>query len=331
MSAKKPEPPPFRPKCFLKIYQILETQGSFSASNLMKRSKYTNEVIRMKKILAAALALLMLLGCAAAEEQTTTVLTPEMGAAVSVDLDGDGAQEQLTWNTVEISEYDTIAEIRVQTADGAEIGWGSDLLYNAQVYICDIDADGTHEIFVSGDEMSDDYVTYVLRCTGSALQQLPFADVCRGENTGGYYDRGYGRVTAIEGCEISLTGSQDMLGTWFATRRFMLLDGQFEIVDDGYWICDVDINDTEAWQYRSLNPISAIPVTFVENYQMFSGELQPGERILLTRFDKFDAFFVTEDGRHGFLTAHPDEENGWGWAIDGVSEYELFETLPYAD
>ena len=59
---------------------------------------------------------------------------------------------------------------------------------------------------------------------------------------------------------------------------------------------------------------------------------QPGERILLTHFDKIaDAFFVTEDGRTGYLTAQPDKEAGWGWTINNIPESELFETVPYAD
>ena len=138
-------------------------------------------------------------------------------------------------------------------------------------------------------------------------------------------------VTAIEGNEITLMGSQDMLGTWMTERRFSLIDGLFETVDDGYWVCSVDMEDPEIWEYRSLNPVQAIPVTFIENNAEVSGQLQPGERIMLTHFDKVsDAFFVTEDGRSGYLTAEEDTEN-WGWKINGIHESELFEYVPYAD
>lgn len=284
----------------------------------------------MKKILAMVLAMMLLVGASA--EQEIGAMQPEMGAAYAIDLDGDGVQETLTWNSIAINEYDEIAEVRVQNVDGAEVGWGSDILYGARVYLHDTNSDGAVEIFISGDQMSDDYITYCLQYTGDGLEQLRFADVNRGENTGDYYDYGYGMVTAFDGIEVSLTGSQDMLGTWFATRRLALIDGQFEIVDDGYWICDPDVTDPEVWEYRSLTPVQPIPVTFVVDYNTVPGELQPGERVLLTYFDKLaDAFFVTEDGRVGYFTAFVDQETGWGWTINGVSEYDLFETVPYAD
>lgn len=286
----------------------------------------------MKKVLAMVLALLMLLGGAMAEEKAANdAVALENGVATEVDLDGDGAMESVTWSTAMLNEYDEEAVVTVGNASG-EVEWRSGMLYGSQAWVTDIDANGLKEIFVSGDQMSDDYVTFCLNYTGAALEQLLFADANRGENTGEYYDWGYGMVTAIEGAEITLTGSQDMLGTWMASRRFSLLDGRLEIVDDGYWMCDPDVDDPEVWEYRSLTPVQAVPVTFVVDYELVSGELQPGERILLTRFDKLaDAFFVTEDGRHGFITAQPDAESGWGWTINGVPESEMFEYVPYAD
>lgn len=284
----------------------------------------------MKKMLALILMILMLTVCAQAENVGTVY--PQADAETMVDLDGDGVQEILTWRNVEISEYDQIAEIRVRNDGGEEIGWGSELLYGVQVALADVDSDGLVEIFVTGDEMSDDYATYCLHYSTEALTPVLFADAGRGDNTDEYYDRGYGLLTQVSGSEIVLTGSQDMLGTWMAERRYGLVDGVMELVDDGYWFCNVDVNDPEAWEYRSLNPVQEIPVTFVEDYEMTDGALQPGERILLTRFDKIaDAFFVTEDGRSGYLTAQPDEESGYGWVINNIPESELFETIPYAD
>ena len=154
----------------------------------------------------------------------------------------------------------------------------------------------------------------------------------RGDENTGYYDMGYGMITAIEGNQITLTGSQDVLGTWFASRQFSLIDGILELVDDGYWVCDIDENDPEIWEYRSLNPVQAISVTFIENGAEVTGEIQPGERIMLTKFNKAaDVFFVTEDGREGYLTAAVDTETGWGWTVNGISEDEVFEFVPYAD
>ena len=286
----------------------------------------------MKRIIAAFLSMLFLLGGASAETAAFEPIALEDGAAVVIDLDDDGAPERVTWSMVPLDEYDTEAVITFQTASGDEGEWHSGMLHSAEAWITDIDSNGLKEIFVSGDQMSDDYITFCLHFTGSLLEQLHFADVNRGENTGGYYSWGYGRITAINGSEISLTGSQDMLGTWMATRNFSLIDGLLEIVDDGCWFMDIDTSDPEVWEYRSLNPVQVIPVTFIVDYNCVPGELQPGERILLTRFDKLaDAFFITEDGREGFITASDDQEAGWGWMINGISEHDLFEYVPYAD
>lgn len=303
-----------------------------TATNREVSASKFQEVIEMKKVLAMVLALLMLLGGAVAEEQAIeNAIALENGAAVEVDLDGDGVMESVTLTRVMLNEYDEEAVVTVKNASG-EGEWHSGMLYGAQAWVTDIDSNGLKEIFVSGDEMSDDYITYCLNYVGAMLEPLLFADVNRGENTGEYYPRGYGMVTAINGSEITLMGSQDMLGTWMAERRFSLIDGMLEIVDDGYWVCSTDMDDPEIWEYRSLKPVQAIPVTFIVDGVETAGELQSGERIMPTHFDKVaDLFFVTEDGREGYLTAEPDAEAGWGWQINGISEHELFEMVPYAD
>ena len=42
-------------------------------------------------------------------------------------------------------------------------------------------------------------------------------------------------------------------------------------------------------------------------------------------------WFVTEDGRTGYFGIEPNEEQGWGYLVEGMSEDELFEMVPYAD
>jgi len=286
----------------------------------------------MKKVLGMVMALMLILCGAMAEEQIAFApVELAMDTVIAVDLDGDGAEESVSWTSVMLGEYDEEAVVMVESNSGESLEWHSDMLYGVQVWVTDIDSNGLKEIFVSGDEMSDDYVTYCLNYTGAMFDQIMFADVNRGDNTDDYYPWGYGMVTEINGSEITLTGSQDMLGTWMAERRFSLIDGLMEIVDDGYWACAFDRNDPEMWEYCALNPVQVVPVTFIENYAGVPGELQPGERILPTHFDKIaDLFFVTEDGREGYITAAFDEEN-WGWMIDGVHETELFEYVPYAD
>lgn len=286
----------------------------------------------MKKLLAMMMVLMMVAGCALAEGGAAfNVVVLEYGIPVEMDLNGDGAQEFVTWRTVEISEYEEMAEIRVNDGSGAEVGWGSEILYGSQVQIADIDGDGLAEILVTGDQMSDDYITYCLHYTGTALQQVQFVDGFRGENVGGYFDCGYGRVDMIGENTLVLTGSQDMLGTYMMSRVYTLQDGRFEFADDGLWRGDIVPADSELWEYRALVPTRNIAVSFIDAYGATPGILQAGEKAMVISFDKVSTvYFMTQDGREGYFTVEPDPNN-WGSLINGIPEAELFSTIPYAD
>lgn len=278
----------------------------------------------MKKMFCIAMAL-MLLACGAMAE--TEWLNEEQ--PVQLDLNGDGVQEELVWKTDAINEYEEAVEVIVKNANG-EMRWGVPM-YGMQVCATDLDGDGMTEIFVCGDMMSNDYVTYCLQYDGIGMMQLQFADVNRGTNDGMYYDYGYGRIVRIGDNIIELEGSQDFLGTYFASRVLSLQDGRFESVDDGVWRTTAE-NDQESWEYRALLPVQDIPVTFFGEDGEEDGILFAGEKVLITGSDKIAvAYFITQDGRAGYFRIAPDTVNGWGLMINGVSEEELFEYIPYAD
>lgn len=248
---------------------------------------------------------------------------------IELDLNGDGTMEGLSWKTSVVNEYDETVEVVVKTANG-EVRWGVPL-YSAQVCALDLDGDGMTEIFVSGDEMSDDYVTYCLQFDGTGMMQLSFADINRGENSEAYYDFGYGRLVRAENGIVELEGSQDFLGTYMATRVLGLQDGRFESVDDGVWRVEVDPERFE-WEYAHLVAAQDIPATFFGEEGEEDGILRAGEKLLISGSDKIAvAYFQTEDGRFGFFQIAPDTVNGWGLTINGISESELFEYIPYAD
>lgn len=284
----------------------------------------------MKKVLAMILALLMLMGGALAESEWMIECTAlEDGVTVETDLDGDGSAESVVWYTTAVDEYDEMSTVLVMTGEGQPM-WSA-LMHSVEAWICDVDSDGQKEIIVSGDQMSDDYMTYCLRYAGGELEPLLFADVNRGENFGGYFDYGYGRVTAAYDNVLRLTGSQDTLGTYMAARFFTLKDGVFELSDDGLWHVEMSADDAELWEYRALTAVQEIPAIFVDNGAETEGTVRPGERVCITAFDKVSvAHFVTEDGRTGRFSIAPDEVN-WGWTIGGIPESELFEYVPYAD
>ena len=290
----------------------------------------------MKKIFAVLMILLLIiLGVCLAEEIYMFNGTQlEAGAALSVDLNGDGSAETVFWNQVQVDEYDELAEVVVQSGDGSIASWNM-MLYGTRVYVVDIDSDGRTEIFVTGDMMSDDYATYCLRYEGGALTQLLFADGMRGDNTGGYYDYGYGLVTAIDDHMLKLTGSQDMLGTYMSCRFLALEGDRFEFVDDGVWRVDRTIyplTEEEIWEYQSLTAVREIPATFYGADGEEDGAVSAGEKLVVTGGDKVSVvYFQTRSGRAGYFSIAPDTVNGWGYTIGGISEWDLFEYVPYAD
>ena len=154
---------------------------------------------------------------------------------------------------------------------------------------------------------------------------MRFADASRGGDGEGYEDYGYGYIVSAAGGELTLCGSQDVLGTYFGTRTFALRDGAFEFADDGLWHFDTSAVD---WENRALDPIADIPATFVDGGAETAGVIEAGTRFAVAASDKVSiVYFVTEDGREGFFPIEPDPR-GWGVLVNGVSEDELFAFVP---
>lgn len=293
----------------------------------------------MKKWFAILVSLLMVLSVPALAEADDgiTMFSSAFGQmltegeAAQIDLDGDGAKESVTWRSVALDEYDDEVVVEVVPESGEAITWHSDMLHSAWACVDDLDGDGVMELLVTGDLMSDDYVTFCLHLADGALTLLPVANTFRGSDSEeAYYDAGYGMITAIGPNQLELTGSQDVLGTYFGSRTFTLKDGRLELNDDGLW--HFDQGDADSWEYRALTPKAEIAATFVDGDQQTEGALKVGEKIQITASDRTSvAWFVTEDGREGFLSIAPDAERGWGMLVNGVSEEELFEYVPYAD
>lgn len=253
------------------------------------------------------------------------------GEVLAVDLDGDGVAESLRWDMVP-GEYDENLTLTVANPGGAEISYATDIIWGSAVTVLDLDGDGLTEILVSGDVMSDDYSTWCLRLTEGAFYEVLFPDGSRGDNTDGYYKQGYGRVIAAGDGRVTLSGSQDILGTWFGTRTLALTPyDRFEFDDAGLWMRDLEGLDSEAlWEYGALTV--AAPLSYADLWGNPAGTLEPGEKILIYASDKREvACFATRDGLNGALSISPDYERGWGWLVDGIPEEDCFEYVPYAD
>jgi len=290
----------------------------------------------MKRMFAFIMAMCLCIAGAAFAEDTEIfggfALLP--GDTAEVDLNGDGAAETIGWQLIEDEEnYTEQVVLTITAADGSAVEW-SEYLYMASVIVSDVDSDGVYEIFITGDEMSADYLTYCLHYTGSELLPLMFADTARGAWNGGYYKCGYGYLEAIVDGAVTLSGSQDILGTYFGSRVFGLQHGIFEIVDDGMWRFDnYDFDDPDVWEYVALKPVADINAMFItEDGDEQEGVIAAGERFIVTASDKESVvYFRMQDGRCGYFWVMPDYEWGFGYYIDGVYEDQIFEYIPYAD
>lgn len=291
----------------------------------------------MKKLMMILLALMLAIPCVVYAEEPN-MLAVEIPFRTDMQIDvGDAGKAAVRWTTMTVDEYgdEYGVVLSLRKEDGSGIGWSMKDLFGVTVWATDIDSDGNSEILVSGDIASDDYVTYCLQYKDGKIIQLPFANTDRGSDYQGYNDYGYGMVTVFGDDTITLTGSQDVLGTYFASRTFSLQNGVFEIADDGLFRFDMNTSDPEMWQYRSLKATQPVPITLfnIEDSSAYAGTLQPGERVILTASDcKTIAYFLNEDGYEGCFTLEPNTENyGWGSLIGGIPEAELFEYIPYAD
>ena len=283
----------------------------------------------MKRTIALTLALCLLAVLPALADAPQPLPERE---ALAVDLDGDGAAETVRW-AMAPGDYDEQLTLTVGLSDGRELTYATDIIYAGEVYAVDLDGDGTTEILMSGDVMSDDYCTWCLRYDNGALYEVLFPDATRGdENTDGYYKTGYGLITDLGDGQVTLTGSQDVLGTWFASRTMALTaHDRFEFSDAGLWLRNLDgANIDDLWQYGALTVTT--PLSYADEQGNPAGTLEPGDRILVIASDKRQfARFVTPDGSEGSLVISPDYERGWGWLVDGVPEENGFEFIPYAD
>lgn len=285
----------------------------------------------MRRAMCLLLALLMFglaAGAQAAEAASLSGQALDRDSAMAVDLDGDGAAESVSW-TMAPGDYDDTLRLTVMPEGGEPIVWDTDILYQAAVYVTDLDGDGQMEILLTGDIMSADYYTVCLHYADGALHALSFADANRGENTDGYFEMGYGLITETGDGRITLVGSQDVLGTWMAARTFTLEDGRFELNDGGIWLRTDDLDDRDLWEYAALTPVTAITYTDDAGSEAV---LSPGEKIAITASNKVDAaWFTTQDGKTGRLSIAANVEAGWGYLVNGVPESDLFEFVPYAD
>ena len=285
----------------------------------------------MKKMLALLLAALMLAALPAALAQQAGVQYGDsfipQGQDVNMDLDGDGVSEQVRWDEVQVNEWDSVARLSVTAQGRGTAEFTTDVLYRTEVYMLDLDADGYVEILISGDEMSDDYSTVALRWQNDRFVRMSFCGLAQEA-----LDFGYGRVegfvTQPSGdTAVLLGGWIDVFGTHWGTRSYEISLGTFVPSGDGLWHID-EANDPELREYRILTAARDLPAVLDG---VGEGTVPAGTDLFITASDlQRYAWFVSADGKLSGVIEYAFDREAWERTVGGVSEWECFESLPYA-
>lgn len=269
-----------------------------------------------KKMLCAALSALFVL-CPVLSARAEELAVGEVRTPYETDLDGDGVAE-----TVAVLDVDYETEgsyMGIEVKKGQErCRKVTDIIGPARLFLDDVDGDGLPELIFSGDECSDDYITYCWKYTGGKLVPIPFET---GEVLGG------GVAGAHEGVLDTFT-TVNALGTY---------TGYMQIRCEG----GVLVNTEEDWLIA--RPEYYVPELTVKQdiYVLVNGGdegdfgeealLEAGTRIYLERTDgKSYVTFRTDGDMAGTILL---EEDDWGsyTFVNGMPEEEVFEGIEYAD
>ena len=158
--------------------------------------------------------------------------------------------------------------------------------------------------------MSDDYGSFLVEVTDGTPK------LCETFGMGG--------VNSISNDGVVVSGNVYVLGTYCGVRAYSFEEGSFQPIEERF----VFNNDKNS-QYR-MGPVlkKSLKVQIEENGSMVQKELEAGTAIYPVDTDgETIVGFELEDGTYGEITFEKKEGIIY---IDGVSEYDLFDELPYA-
>lgn len=166
--------------------------------------------------------------------------------------------------------------------------------------------DGRCFLVLTADYMSDDYVTAVYEVTGGIVKKC---DELQGAKIGSSY---------IGTDKLNITMYLNVLGTYGGQMEYILSD-------DGMLIPTQDIFTIDS--VYEMTVMKELPVT-VDGTDT---TLEIGTRITVTATNNIDTvyFKVAGSDKTGEIK-YTKKEDEWQLYIDGVSEYEYFDMIPYA-
>lgn len=224
--------------------------------------------------------------------------------AVSVDVNGDG-----TLDTVElISEYDEYDDMKISLKVN-DISLDLDnCAYLTNSYLVRAE-NGRSFVLISCDMMSDDYVTLLVEVTSGTPEKLDSIE---------------GNLTSMSNDAFMVNTYVYVLGTYGSKRTYTFSEGKLQPVEERYTFASRE----ETPERQGLVLKSEMTVSIEENGTMVEKELSPGTMIYPVNSDGETVVgFELEDGTYGEITFERKDSTIY---IDGVSEYDLFEELPYA-
>lgn len=224
-----------------------------------------------------------------------------------VDLDGDGKKEKISF-TCTYDEYDWPEDPVIHIGD--------------KDYPCDNDWEGYNAVYYNMDGKnyidvinlaSNDYKGTTLYAVDDGLHEI--LD-CSGD------------IVSFTKDGISVETSIYILGTWGVTKDYVFDDSGKLVEKDGLFYVlsgySPDEVDEDSMQWRSIKA--------TQDFTDRNGKtITAGTRLYPVCSDG-DLFIILQDKEHNqyeLELTHP-EDNSWGLLINGIDEYELFESLPYA-
>lgn len=270
----------------------------------------------MKMLLCTVMSVL-LLACvlpACGEEiewDVKSVQTP-----YEVDLDGDGELETVAVMDVLHEDGEACMGIEVKKG-GKRVHVETDIIVQEALYLVDLDCDGLPELLFTGDECSDDYVTYCWKFIDGKLITIPF-------ETGDKLDGGV--MTAHMG-GFECFSTVNALGTYTGFRDLYFDGAMLAYVQDD-WLIGTDSYTPELVLKQDIYVL-----TGMGDEGDFGEEtlLEAGTHIFLDCTDgRTWVSFRAENGEEGIILL---EENDWGSPtnVNGMPEEEVFEGIEYAD
>lgn len=268
------------------------------------------------KMLCLALAGALIV-CAVPMAALAEFTVGEQSSPCEADLDGDGAAETITVMDVLHEDGDAYMGLEVRKGE-ARCRVETDIAVQEKLWLGDVDGDGLPEILFSGDECSDDYITYCWKYRDGQLHVIPFEE-------GDVLNAG---LLAVSPHKVSVFATVNALGTYVGFRDLIYEDGRLAL-DGDVWQLATEEYTPELLVKQDIYVLAGNPGE--EGDFGEEATLEEGTLIYLIDTDgstKVD--FMTASGTRGTILL---DEDDWGSRtfVNGMPETDVFEGIEYAD